>query len=203
VAERQEVVWATPVAGGLLGLVLALVVLAPYFANWMGPDTAFMLFPWLIVSGLAQFLVGIIEFRRGDIILATPFFAFGFLIVFGLALSLGWRAWGAGAGVELNPNIEGWVLLFFALMVAMISFGVGRISWLLTVALLIAALALLLISLFILIASQGWEVSNYLARVGGVLIGVFGAIVFYAASALYLNAAFARPLLPLGKPLFK
>ncbi|MCZ0989048.1 GPR1/FUN34/YaaH family transporter [Streptomyces diastatochromogenes] len=125
------------------------------------------------VGGIALFLVGLLAFRAGDSGSGTGFVALGAL----------WFTW-AVAG-QMSANATGLFLLLFALVALTLTLAGGDSLGQLVHGLLFLAMLLLAVAAF--------ADSSSLAKVGGWVAAVSGAVAWYAATAALAHWPTALP----------
>ncbi len=193
---KNEVSWANPATAGIVGLCAAVIPLSVKNIGWIPPETALHLIPLLFLGGLVQVICGIIEFRRGGLLLGTPLIVFGLLLTMFPAFSDLMPLW---LEVPAVPNhVIGLGVLVVCVYIISLFIVAGLISWLLSVLLLIVDVGLFLV---------GFSAVGVLGReayvLGWVLVFIFGLGMLYLGCAFYLNEIFGKQILPVGSPLFK
>jgi len=151
----------------------------------------------MLACSLPQLLGGIILFQRGEILVASLSGLFGTVITLGAAITL-WQQLGAAEPGAITPEVMGvfWIVLF--VIAEVIAIGLGRASWFIMVGIGEVGLSFLFLGISALSASP-----RTTGLIAGYLLIVFSAFCLYASSAMVLGEHFQRPVLPLGKPIFK
>ncbi|MFF7972715.1 GPR1/FUN34/YaaH family transporter [Streptomyces sp. NPDC007905] len=117
------------------------------------------------VGGIALFLVGLLAFRDRDTASGTAFVALGAL----------WFTWAVSFGDHTSANGAGLFLLLFALVALTLTLAGGDDLGQVVYGLLFLAMLLLAVASF--------ADSSSLAKVGGWVAAVCGAVAWYAATA--------------------
>jgi hypothetical protein len=149
-------------------------------------------------SAIVFVILMVIEIRGGNLFGATLNGVFGVLLGLVPALVFLTEFAAAGMGVAVDPRVVGWYFMFVGVVMLIVGFAAGTIFWHMAIALWALSLVLFMTGMvFAGIGHPAW-----LSVLGWVLFG--GGLYFiYVASAAFLGGMFQRPVLPLGKPLFK
>ena len=144
----------------------------------------------IFYGGIAQFVAGIWEFRRGNTFGATAFCSYG-----AFWLSFWWLNTHAIAGA--SPDIHQSLALFlfsWALFTAYMSIAALRT----TTATLAVFVALTLTFIFLGIGALQNDLTGLasMTKVGGYIGIVTALLAFYASAALVINATHKKDLLP-------
>jgi len=183
---------AAPSILGLFGFSVATLMVGAYMAGWFGSSAAYLMPIAVFFGGLAQFLAGMWGFKARDGLATAMHSMWGsFWMGFGLLYllsAIGTVTLPAGSSAELAWwfVVLTWISATGAF--AAIAINLGFFLWLapLTLATAFAAAGSFSGASGLLIAA-GW-------------IFVFSAVMaWYTASALMLEDAFHRSILPLGK----
>src|SRR6266566_4758809 len=169
---------ADPAALGLGAFALTTFLLSAH--NAFGATTAPLLafFGYAIFyGGLAQFMAGMWEFRRGNTFAATAFSTYGGFWM-GLAGFVALILFGKVATKDVSPSL-GWILLAFAIFNTYMLIWSSRIN--LSVFLVFLTLEITEIVLF-LGAFSGQGAGSGLTAIGG-FVGILTALVAWYASA--------------------
>jgi len=196
--DRPLAAIADPAPLGLAAFALTTFLLSAANAGWMKAATGDA---WLgyafAYGGLGQLLAGMWEFKNRNVFGATAFSTYGgFWIGLGLwALLVAPKAASpAAAGHDI-----GWILLAFAIFNTYMLLWSARIN--MAVFGVFLTLEVTEILLFIG-AFNGAAAGSGLTQIGG-LVGILTALVaWYASAAGVVNGMSARPVLPVGGPLW-
>jgi uncharacterized protein len=181
---------AEPAVLGLTGLAVAALVLASVDLGWTSADKA-LLIPWTLMMGaVAQFIAGIMDFKRNNIFGATAFTTYS-LLWFAVSLTL-FIAIFTHAKVDMDHYAFGLIgFLVFSLYLTVTSTMTNKM--------LFVVLVFIDLSLFTLVL-------NIMAGTPALIVGIFLFLVslssFYGAAAIILNAESGRILLPLGEAIW-
>lgn len=184
---------AAPSILGFCGLAGALLIVGGHMAGWYGGSTApEYLFPFVaLFGGLAQFLAGMWAYRARDGVATVVHGMWGsFWLAYGLLYLL--VANGTLAATLVNQTFGFWFIPLAAVsFVGMIAAfadnaALGGMLAALTAASVCAAISLL-------IGDNNW------IKVTGWLFMVSALAAWYLASALLLEGAYRRVILPLGR----
>jgi uncharacterized protein len=183
---------ANPAALGLGGFALTTFVLSTHNAGW-APDLTWVGLGFFY-GGLAQFAAGMWEFKTGNTFGATAFSTYGAfwasLATF-VVLVLGGKV---PAG-DISKDL-GWFLLAFAIFNTYMLLWSTRLN--MSIFLVFLTLEITEIVLFVGFFSD----STGLINLGG-YIGIVTAIVaWYASAAVVANSMRAKPILPVGNPIW-
>jgi succinate-acetate transporter protein len=181
--------WANPGPWSLFGIA-ALTGCAGFFnAGLLPPTTAPLLVGIVVACILPQVLAGLINFKRGEILIGTLNGLFGTVATIGVAATT-WMLISAPKPGAITPEIMAvfWIILFIAMEIAAVGFG--RMSWFLMLGIAEVGASFLCLGLgkFVL---------------GGWLLMIFAAFCLYLGAALLWAEVFQRPILPIGRPAFK
>lgn len=185
--------WADPTAAGMY---LVGIICPGFWAVFTGAvDTSGLplLGAWLIVFGVAWYILATISFAQGNLFGGTLNCVFG--AAFGMApgLDFAFRAFlNPVAGTD--PRITSYLMFATAVVFVIMALAGSRIYWHLGCILLVPATILVIAGLVFIGAAPA-----KLLGVAGWLALVVSAYFLYTASALVLNAMFERQVLPLGR----
>lgn len=181
--------WAFATGAGMTGL----------FASGLFPITQMILiFPLLLVySGPVLFIAGLFLFRRNNNFLASAFCSFGaFNLSRGVLLlceSKGWVPTGSVAN-----TMQGVLIEVFAYVALSLLLGALRVNVIAVFILFCSFAGYGLSGLPFLMNSIDQGIWANLGRLGGYLLLAAAVFAFYAGSAILLNTAWRRAVLPIG-----
>jgi len=187
---------ANPAALGLGGFALTTFVLSTHNAN-LAPDLTWVGLAFFY-GGLAQFCAGMWEFRTGNTFGATAFSTYGAFWL-SLATFIVLVLMGKVPAGDINNDV-GWFLLSFAIFNTYMMFWSLRVS----VAVFLVFLTLEITEILLFIgAFNGSGPGAGLTGLGG-WVGILTAIVaWYTSAAIVANSLRAKPILPVGAPIWK
>jgi uncharacterized protein len=184
---------ANPAALGLGGFALTTFVLSTHNAGW-APDLTWVGLAFFY-GGLAQFAAGMWEFKAGNTFGATAFSTYGAfwasLATF-ILLVLGGKV---PAG-DIDNDL-GWFLLSFAIFNTYMLFWSARGN--MSVFLVFLTLEITEIILFIGFFNSG---NKGIIQLGGYMGIITALVAWYASAAVVANSMRAKPILPVGKPIW-
>jgi len=141
-------------------------------------------------------ITGIIEFKRGGLLFATPLVVFGLMLCITPAVGEITKIWIGNSAVP--AAVSGVGFLVVAVFVIALFIAAGLVSKLLFILLLILDCGLWLVGLGdVGLLSRGVQVFGWF------LLLVFALGMLYVACALFLNELFCKQVLPIGEPIFK
>ncbi len=151
----------------------------------------------LLSCALPQLIGGIIAYRRNEILLAIIFGLFVTVITLGAVLTLYQQIFMAPKPGAFTLEVMGvfWFILF--ILAILMGIGFGRVSWLLCLGIIEIGVAFLFVSI------NAWTGSLSALKIAGWLFILFAVFCIYFSTALLYVEHFERPILPLGKPIFK
>jgi succinate-acetate transporter protein len=189
---------ADPAPLGLAAFALTTFILSATnaFGLTTAPVQAVLGFA-LFYGGLAQFMAGMWEFRNRNVFGATAFSTYGgFWLGVGVLIVL--LLTGKLTVPELGQSL-GWILLAFAIFNTYMLVWASRIN----VAVFAVFLTLEVTEILLFIGNfSGNAPGSGLVQIGG-YVGLLTALVaWYASAAGVINGMSARPVLPVGGPLW-
>jgi succinate-acetate transporter protein len=194
VFELQEVAEASvgdPAPMGLFGFAVGTLLVAIPIAGIIPLTNVSAALPTLLVfAGLAQFVAGMVAYRKGNTFAATAFCSFGAnnVVVSTFFLFRGIGVFGDTKNTMLLLGID---LICFGYIAFMLMIAATRVN---------AAFVLLLLALFPGYALAGINdvgAPKGFGEVGGWFLIISAGLAFYCAGALVLNSTFNRTVLPM------
>lgn len=192
----KEISWANPATAGIVGLCTVVIPLAILNLGWVPPAGAPLIIGWLLFGGLVQVICGIIEFKRGGLLFATPLLVFGLMLCITPAFGEIVKIWIKDLAVP--PAVTGVGFLVVAVYVVAFFIATGLVSWFLFVLCLLLDLGLWIVGL-----TNAGVFPAGAGTLGWSFLLIFALGMLYVACALFLNEMFEKPVLPIGAPLFK
>ncbi|HSR24783.1 MAG TPA: acetate uptake transporter [Candidatus Eisenbacteria bacterium] len=196
--ERAALPVADPAPLGLAAFALTTFVLSAH--NAFGASTAPLLafFGYAIFyGGVAQFAAGMWEFRNRNVFGATAFSTYGGFWM-GLAGLVVLVLFGKVAGNEITQSL-GWILLAFAIFNTYMLIWSARIN----MAVFLVFLTLEVTEILLFVGNfSGNAAGSGLVAIGGYVGIVTALVAWYASAAGVINGMSARPVLPVGGPLW-
>ncbi len=196
-AQQQEQVWANPAGWALLAVAVLTACVGVFHAGLVPMTTAPLLIGILLACSLPQLIGAIICFRRGEILFASIAGLFGTVITLGAAFTVYQLVIQAPKPGAFTPEIMGtfWITLF--VITEIFAIGFGRMSW------FVLAFVAEVGVMFLLLGIFAWSGIPVFSIIAGWLALIFAAFCLYVASAILLGEHFQRPILPIGRPVFK
>jgi succinate-acetate transporter protein len=183
---------ANPAPLGLAAFGVTTVVLCSIHAGILPPEATAAVVPLAFAfGGLAQVLVGLLEFKNGNTFGTVAFTAYGaFWLWYSTLL------WSVGAGWLKPPAPAGvgavlfmWGVFTFYMWISTFKANKG----------IFTTFLLLWMTFFLLAGGDfGWKAGKTL---GGVVGLITGMVALYVSFAEVLNATFNREAIPLGRPI--
>jgi hypothetical protein len=194
VQQLQEISEASigePGAMSLFGFAIGTLLVALPIANIMPMSANLAAIPALLVfGGIAQFIGGLIAYRKGNTFAATAFCAFGannvVVSTFFLFQAIG--LFPNNSDTMMFLGIDLFCMCYIAIVMFIASFRLN------------AAFTLVLLALFpgyglSAVANVGGPMT--IGKIGGWFLIVSAGLAFYAGAALVLNSTYERIVLPM------
>nr|BFD81411.1 acetate uptake transporter [Streptomyces sp. Xyl84] len=190
-ADPQARAYADPAPVGLAGFALTTLLLSIINTGLLKENGAIL--PVLAVAafygGIAQFVGGLFEFRRGNTFGATAFMSYG-----AFWLTYWWLVQHLAVAGDVH-NALGLYLLGWGIFTAYMAVAALRVS----LAVLTVLVLLTLTYIFLAVgAFLGGAPPHVMTQVGGWLGIATGLTAWYASAAAVINATHRRTLLPTG-----
>ncbi len=181
-----------PASLGLFGLAVAVLVLGVTYMDLADATDNALLIPWVLLFGAtAQFVAGLMEFKRNNIFGATVFTFFS-MAMYSIALTAIINVF-TDVTVDTNHYVAGLIaVLIFLVIVTFASMMTNKV--------LFSIVFVVDLAIPFLVAYYLWD---YGATIGGFLLLVTSALSFYAAAAVLLNTMAGKEVLPLGSPIWE
>ncbi len=172
-----------------MGFGMTTVLLNIHNAGFF-PIDSMILAMGIFYGGLAQVIVGIMEFKKGNTFGTTAFTSYGlfWLTLVGLMVmpKLGWA--------EPSPHtFMGWYLAMWGIFTAFMF--VGSLRYCFAKQFVFGSLTVL----FFLLAARDFTGSAFIGTIAGFEGIVCGASAIYFAMAQVLNEEYGRTILPVGE----
>ncbi len=188
--EPNKTALANPGALGLGGFALSTFILNIVNAGLVDAATLGLVMPIaMFYGGLAQFLAGMWEVRRGDTFGATCFSSFGAFWM-GLAAFFFFRLAGVQAFVDVPPAGIAVVLIAWGIFTGYATVASLKLPWAVT-----WVFITLTILFFLLAIGEFIPIVHRVAGYEGILCSL---IAWYASAGILINTVHGRTILPLG-----
>lgn len=184
--------YADPAPLGLAGFALTTLVLSFVNANIIKETGAVLVVLGLAAfyGGLAQFIAGVLEWRRGNTFGVMAFCSYG-----AFWLSYYWIVTHLSAAAGDVHQAIGLYLIGWCIITAYLTLASLRTNLAVTLVLVLLTLAFLFLGIGAF--QNGTPTPDTMTKVGG-WVGIFtAAAAFYASAAVVVNATHKRDLLPL------
>jgi uncharacterized protein len=197
----ESVPAADPAPLGLAAFALTTFMLSGHNATFI-PDIAWLGLAFFY-GGLAQLLAGMWEFRNRNVFGATAFSTYGaFWMSLGFFITVVLLSKTVAAAVT-GPNLLNalaWFLFAFAIFNLYMLFWSTRVS----VAIFLVFLTLQITEILLCIGffREAHGNSAWITHAGGWAGVVTAAVAWYASAAGVVNGMSARPVLPVGAPIW-
>jgi hypothetical protein len=194
--EARETSTGEPASLALFGFAVGTFIVAFPVAGVMSTTAFIATLPSvLIFAGVAQFIGGLIAFRRGNAFAGTAFGAYGannaVVATFFLLQHL--------KVIPTTPGSEGMQVLGLELLCfGFISLVLAACAARLNLSFVLTLLALVAGFTLAGLADLSATISPTVGHVGGYFLMAAAAFAAYAASALVINSTWERNVLPLG-----
>ncbi len=179
---------ANPAPLGLLGFALTTTLLNIHNAGFFEMNSM-ILAMGIFVGGMAQVIVGIMEWKKNNTFGTTAFSAYGFFWLTLVALIVMPKM---GIAAPADSFSMGCFLLLWGIFSLFMFIGTFRINRALQV------VFGTLVILFFLLAAADFTGSHTLKVIAGFEGILVGATAFYAAMAQVLNELYGREVMPMG-----
>lgn len=186
--EEQK---SNPAVLGLLGYGMTTVLLSLSNAGVFELGTMILSMA-IFFGGIAQAIVALMSFRKGDTFGLTAFGGYAFLWLSLAFLMIGENA--GWAAVANSGTAMGWYLFIWAIFSFMLMIGSVKVSYVLNIVLNLTWI------LLVILAVGYWTGSSTLITLGGWEGVLTGASAIYLAFAFLYNELFGRSVLWVGIP---
>ncbi len=205
-AEQPLPAWANPEALGFIAIGIVIFSAVPFLCGWVHPMSAIATAPWGIAALIAFIIVTVILFRNRNIMGATAFGFLGILLCGAVALKAVQGLLMLLYNVQAPPPLVAGGLItdamvWVAIGIVLIPIGYlggyrsrpfAIIIWLADVGVfMMAAMSFLR------------QPDHIIAHVGGYFVFAMGIWFLYMGIAELVNGVLRRPVISLGKPLFR
>lgn len=189
--------WANPAPAGLVALAMACFCFYALLTGKVDHSAIPLLGCWLIGGFFVQVIVAIIEILEGNTTGANvfTFFSAFFMLVGGLEFFVKFAA--SLNGWVIDSRIDGWAWLTLA--IALLAWTPAYFKGSFAMSLVVLALDVAVP----LIALSDMKVISGFSNLAGNFLLIAGILGLYVASAIILNTAFGKTVLPLGSPIIK
>lgn len=193
--------WANPGPAGLVALAIACFTFFSIFAGKVGHGAIPLLGCWLIGGFVVQLTVGIIELREGALLGGNIFLFFSAFFMLAGGLEMFVKAYfNTVGGAPLDGRIDGWAWTVLVIILIFWTFAYLKtapaVLSLCVIVLDIGVIPVPLMDLGLMSKAAGAPVAAY-GLLGAGILGM------YVATAIILNTAFGKTILPMPGPILK
>lgn len=190
--ERAEASIGEPGAFSLFGFAVGTLLIAIPLSGLvpLKAGVAATLAPVLVFAGIAQFIGGLVALRKGNTFAGTAFCAYGANNTLVATFFL-FRAAGVFPKTPDTTMLLGIELFCFAYISLVLAVAAAKIN------LEFVGILLALIPGFGLVAVHNVGGPVAIGNIGGYFLILSAGLAFYGASALVINSAYRRTVLPL------
>jgi len=183
---------AEPAPLGLIGLAVAALVLGLSDLGQGSVAHKSLMIPWtLFLGATAQFIAGIMEYRRNNVFGATTFTTYS-MLWYSVSLTLFLTIYHGDAGFDLAHYAHGLIgFMIFSLILTLASAMTNKVFFGILIFIDLAIFTLVTHILFGTAAEP----------VGASLIGV-SVLSFYGAMAILVNTMAGKQVFPMGGPVW-
>ncbi len=180
---------AEPAPLGLIGLAVAALVLALSDLGQSSIAHKSLMIPWtLFLGATAQFIAGIMEYRRNNVFGATAFTTYS-MLWYSVSLTLFITIFHGDVGFDLAHYAHGLIgFMIFSLILTLASAMTNKVFF--------GILIFIDLAIFTLVTHILFDTAT--EPVGVSLIGV-SALSFYGAMAILVNTMADKQVFPMGK----
>jgi len=204
-SEKTFQPWGNPAALGFVALAVSLFSLAPILCGWVHPASFPLTVAWGTIALVALVIVTIVFFRNRDMMLGTAFGVLGILLSGGLAFKAMQLTMFVSNGVQLSSvatagsmTIDAMIWVVIGVILIPIGYLAGYMSRPFAMLIWLAD-----VGIWILVAVNLGVAGPAAGIVGGYFIFILGVWFLYMGAAQLVNGTLNRPIVNIGKPLFK
>lgn len=192
--------WANPAPAGLVALAIACFTFYAILSGTVAHTAIPLLGCWLIGGFVVQLTVAIIELKEGATTGGNVFLFFSAFFMLTGALEFFVKAYfGTVHGHPIDATIDGWAWLVLLIILILWTPAYLKQSP------LVMSLVVLFLDVavfFVAMMDGGWIAKTY-APVAANFMLAGGICGIYVASAIILNTAFGKSVLPMPGPILK
>ncbi|MEN6461206.1 MAG: GPR1/FUN34/YaaH family transporter [Syntrophomonas sp.] len=197
--SEQEKGWANPAPAGLTALAIACFTFYALLTGKVEATALPLLGAWLLGGFLVQIVVGVIEYKEGNLIGGNVFTVFAAFFMFTGGVEMFVKFIYAANKIALDSRMDGWAWLVLSITLLVWCFGYFKTA---PLSLNLAVIGLVLACPLISLKDLGVLGPSASVAAGNLLLftGIMG---LYTAGAIILNTSYGRTVLPMGGPFFK
>lgn len=192
--ERAEASTGDPAALGLFGFAVGTLLIGIPLSGVLPVHNVPATLPAVLVfAGISQWVAGIVAFRKGNTFAGTALGVYGANNTL-VATYFLFRSTGVFAKTAANTELLGVELFCFAYISLILAVASTKFNW------EFFAILIALVPGFGLVAVHNVGGAAAIGDAGGWCLIVSAGLAFYGASALVINSAFKRAVLPMFSP---
>jgi uncharacterized protein len=196
--ESATATIADPAPLGLWGFATGTWVTGTVLAGMFPPSALMGTIPVLLVfAGIAQFIAGLISFRRVNVLAATAFCSFGSFNVL-TALLFGLQSAGKLTTTGDPMILQGFILVSFGFIALALTLAAVRTNVALVLTLLLLAIGYVLSGIPQMYNTVGAGPLGKTGHIGGWFLVASAFFAYYSGMALVVNSAWKRTIFPVG-----
>lgn len=204
-AEQPLPAWANPEALAFIALGIVIFSAVPFLCGWVDPMSAIAAAPWGIAALIAFIIVTIILYRNRNLMAATSFGFLGILLCGAVALKSVQGLMMLLYNVQTPPPLaagglitDGMVWIAIGIVLIPIGYLAGYRSKAFSIFIWLAD-----VGVFMMAAVSFGAASHAVGIVGGYFVFILAIWFLYMGIAELVNGVLRRPVISLGKPLFR
>ncbi len=196
--DRASATIADPAPLGLWGFATGTWITGTVLAGLFPATALTATIPVLLIfAGLAQFIAGLIAFRRANVLAATAFCSFGSFNVLTATL-FGLQAAGKLTTTGDPAILQGFVLESFGFIALALTLAALRTNVALVLTLLLLCAGYVLSGIPNIANSVGSGTLGAIGNVGGWVLIASAFFAYYTGMALVVNSSWRRTIFPVG-----
>ena len=191
--------WANPAPAGLVALAVACFIFYALMTGKIEGSAIPLMGCWLVGGFVVQVIVGVIELLEGNSTAGNvfSFFCAFFMLANGLEMFV--KFWASVNGIAIDARVDGWAWLALATALTVWTLAYLKESN----ALLSIAVILIDVAAFMIAFMDMAVLSAAFRPIAGTLLFIAGWLGLYIASAIIVNTAYGKSVLPLPGPILK
>jgi len=196
--DRAAATIADPAPLGLWGFATGTWVTGTVIAGKFPATALIGTIPVLLVfAGIAQFIAGLIAFRRANVLAATAFCCFGSFNVL-TAVLFGLQSAGKLPATGDPVILQGFILISFGFIALALTLAALRTNAALVLTLFLLGVGYVLAGIPQLANTVGSGVLGRIGNIGGWFLVASAFFAYYTGMALVVNSNWQRTIFPIG-----
>ncbi len=190
--------WANPAPAGLVALAVAGFTFFALLTGKVDHSCIPLLGIWLFGGGIVQLVVGLIELNEGALVGGNVFTFFAAFFMFVGAFEFIFKYFAALNGWQVDARIDGWAWMVLWIAVWLWTPAYFKVNLAMSLLLITLDIAVPIVALMDL-----HMIEHSYAPIAGTMLLITGICGLWQATAIILNGAFGRTVIPTGPPLIK